>query len=384
MKNKKTFEAKMRQTILTISLLMFSNIVSAGTLNIGVQYDGWNSNFLQPYNGWEIWAPLSLNYKFSPSFSVYGQTIYGKGSYTDSLSGNSETIQLNNLSDSVVGGEFAFKCFSVPSILNVSFNLPTGDSTWEAKQIVSKIPTEFIDSTYFGRGFGISAMYGVSIPAGSSEIGAAAGYLYSGSYNPSYGANADPSQQQRIGDSIFLAFNRVQPYSNGQKDVIRLSGYYFLDTTNDNNDIFRLGPNLNASYGFIDPKAFSFEIGGQYYFSSQRILPDGLYGTELHDSYGPRLYFTPSYAFGDLNIGLVGKYIFANGYSTTDALYDGGGWLFGVSPTYRLKLDDISALNINAGYDFIIHENGGPDANGNLTNVTYDYWTIGTNYEIKI
>ena len=128
----------------------FSSVVMAGQLDLGAQYVGWNSNYVQPFNGWELWAPLSLSFKLDPGIGIYAQTEYGLGNYADSFGGNTETIQLNNFSDSVIGTEISFKSFSVPSILNIGINLPTGDQTWETKQIASSIPTDFINSRYRG------------------------------------------------------------------------------------------------------------------------------------------------------------------------------------------------------------------------------------------
>ena len=360
----------------------FSSVVMAGQLDLGAQYVGWNSNYVQPFNGWELWAPLSLSFKLDPGIGIYAQTEYGLGNYTDSFGGNTETIQLNNFSDSVIGTEISFKSFSVPSILNIGINLPTGDQTWETKQIASSIPTDFINSRYRGRGLGVSAMYGFSVPAGSANIGMAVGYSYGGTFDPTSGSAVDTGQL-KLGDALFVAFNHVQPFSGNQSQIIRMSSFYFLSTQQSGSNIYQAGPNINASYSWINPAAFSFDLGAQYYFPAQ-IPTNGQLVTEPQDSLGPRLYLSPSYVFGDLTVAGVAKYVLPNGYGISDTFYDGGGFLFGIEPSYRLKLDDASALKFAAGYDSIIALNAALDANGVKTNVLYNYWTFGTSYEVKL
>jgi hypothetical protein len=369
-----------KKAILLAVLAFLPTTSFAGQLSLGGKFVGWSSNYLQPFNGYEIWAPLSFNFKLKGGLGFYGQTEYGMGHYTDSLGGTANTIKLNALSDSVLGGEINFESFNVPSILNIGFNIPTGDPTWESKQVASSIPTQFINSRYQGRGFGVSALYGLSFPAGGAEIGAAAGYLYSGAFNPSASA---ASGNLKLGDSIFLSFNHVQPFSGNQSQIIRLSGFYFLPTQEGGQNVFQMGPNINASYSWSNPKALSLEVGGQYYLSAQRMI-GGQFAAEPKASFGPRFYVVPSYAFWDLAVAGRVKYILANSYATTETFYNGGGLLYGIEPSYRLKLGSDSALHFSAGYDGIIAMNAGIDIDGAKTNVLYTNWTAGVTYEVKL
>lgn len=372
----------LKRSLLASLLLGSSSVSFAGQMNIGAKFVGWSSNYVQAFNGYEIWAPFSFNFKTKDGLGFYGQTEYGMGNYVDSLGGTTNTTKLNGFSDSVLGAELNFESFNVPSIFNVGFNIPTGDPTWEAKQVASSIPTDFINSRYQGRGFGVSALYGLSFPAGGSEIGAAAGYLYSGAFNPSYGAGA-ASANLKLGDSIFLSFNHVQPFSKNQSQIIRLSGFLFMPTQENGQNVFQMGPNINASYSWNNPNALSFEVGAQYYLPAQRLI-GGQFTAEPKNSFGPRLYASPSYAFGDFVVAGRVKYVLTNGYAVTDTFYDGGGLLYGIEPSYRLSLGGDSALRFSAGYDGVIAMNAGVDAGGNKTNVLYTNWTGGIIYEVKL
>lgn len=351
----------------------------AGQLNFGAEFRDWTSNFLSPVNGWELFAPLSLNFKANPDMNLYGQTEFGNGNYTDPISG---TQTLTNFSDTVIGGELHFQSFGLPAMLNVGLNLPTGNPTWEAKQIAASIPTEFVDSYYRGRGFGISALYGLSFPSGSGEYGMAAGYMYSGAFNPSY--SVFPISNLKLGDSVFLALNHVQPYSGDQSEIIRLSAYYSLPTLNGSTNIYQLGTNFNASYSWVNPAAFSFEIGAQYWMAGQVADANGNWTPEAHAFFGPRLYVTPSYSFGDLNIAGHLKFVLPNNYDQSNFSYDGGGFLGGLEPSYVLKLDGSSDLKVTGSFDYIAWLNGAFDVHKNRANVIYNLWTFGTTYEVKL
>ena len=373
----------------------FALPTSAGQLSFGLQYDGWNSNYLitqtgaSTNQGYEFWLPFALNLNLDKGIQVYGQGTLANGSYTfpPDTAGDNSTVNLTNLTDTVVGGEFQFKSLGLSSLVNVSLNLPTGDPTWESKQIVAMIPTEFLDYRYRGRGFGFNALYGVSIPAGKNSFGVGAGYLHSGTFDPT----GDPAGALQLGDNLFIALNFIQNGTNDYREIARFSGYYSLTTQIDGVDQFQMGTNLNASYSWINPHGFSLDAGGQYFYASRRL--EGLnLTTEPYNYYGPRLYLAPSYALGDVKISGQAKYVFANDYpefsnGAANTMYFGGGWLFGVGPSWKATLDDKSSLNIFGAYDFISQNNvpvvPSDPSQGN-TRAYFNYWTIGTSYQITL
>ncbi len=374
--------------IVAALLLMPLQALAEGKIDLGMDFDGWTSNYLGADNGYELFVPLSFTYQLEKGFSVYGQTEFANANYTstDSTSITTSTT-LTNLSDSIIGTELHFKSFSLNSIVNVAVNIPTGDPTWETKEYASNIPTEFIDTRYQGRGFGMSALYGLSFPDGRGEFGAAAGYLYSGAFNPSYGTVFNPTTQLKLGDAVFVAVNHVTPYSGDQNEIIRVTGYQSFPTQTDGQNVFQLGTNFIASYKWSNPSAFSFEAGAQYFLPSGRLnSTTGVYGTEADNSYAPRFYVTPSYTFGDFAIAGNFKYILQNDYSTSNALYDGGGFLAGIEPSYHMKLDEGSSLLLSASYSYIYAINKGLDPITNVfdANATYSFFTVGATYELKL
>ncbi len=353
-----------------------------GQLTLGVTGDMWDSNYSPATNGWEVLFPMSGFVSLWKDTAIYAKSEFANGNYV--FQGGAP-LNLTAFSDTTVGGEIGFKTFDLNSVVNISFNIPTGNSAWESQTAAANIPEEFVDDRYQGRGFGASGLYGVSIPMDKSRIGVATGYIYSSDYNPYFGLSV-PAQDLKLGDSVFLSLNRVTPMGASEAEIIQASGFYFLPTQVAGQNFLWTGPNINLSYGWKDPTAFSFELGAQVYLPGQTAV-GGQWTPDSSYSYGPRFYLNPSYALGDFTLNGRIKYVLANGYgvNSTDPLhsYDGGGFLLGIEPSFKLKLDESGmSIKIWASYDNINALGGGRDSQGNLVNVLYELWTLGTNYAI--
>ncbi len=349
------------------------------TVALGGQYDAWDSNQEPAYDGWEAWVPFSVSFVQPQQFNIYAQTQFSHGVYNNS--GIPSNYTLENLGDTQLGGEVDFKTFNMPSALLLSMNLPTGDTTWETKDSSSIVPTEFIDSRYQGRGFGLSAMYAFSAPIYDGSYGLALGYLYSGAFNPSFGAAS--GQDVKLGDTLFVSTNRSWTHSPDEHDVLQASLYYFLPTQEGGANSLQMGPNLNLSYAWENPHGFSWDMGGQYYFPGWQVQPDGSFTPVAHNQFGPRFFLDAGYAIGDFSLSAHSKYILANDYPVSDPSnkYDGGGYLVGGGPSLLIHFAKDFSVNLSGSYDYI-------DAIG-LANasprqdVKFNQWGCGTDFEIN-
>jgi hypothetical protein len=356
-----------------------------GQVSLGTSFDSWSSGTILPFNGSEFVSPFYLTYGFDPAFWLSLSTAFVSGSYTDSIAGT-QTQNLSGLTASTLTSDIYFKALEMNHMIEFSFTLPTGDPSWETKQVASNIPALFVNSRYQDSGWGCSALYGLSFSAAASvEYGVSVGYSYAGPYDPYYGGL--PGYTLKMGDSLFAAFNRVESFADNQSGVFRLCLMAFLPTQTNGYTNFQLGPNGSASYSFTNPAGFSWSVGAQIYTLSNRYFlnPGGnpVYGLEPYGSSGQRFNFSPSLALGNLTLGGLLQYVEANGYPIADysGLYSGGGFVFGFTPSYAWNLDDSSSLNFNAGYNYITAHN----ASSNFTeDVSYQFWSFGANYALKI
>jgi len=350
-----------------------------GQLSLSAVADVWDSNFALTTNGWELLFPVAASISLWKDVNFYALSEFANGNYINQAS---SAINLTAFSDTTAGAEIGFKTFEMNSVLNVWFNIPTGNSGWEFGTATANIPEEFVDDRYQGRGFGVSGLYGVSIPIGSSKMGVAGGYMYAGDYNPNF--SFAPAEDLKLGDSIVAMLNLVSPMGPNENQIIQLSGFDFLPIEENGQNFLIAGPNINLSYGWTTPDALSFELGTQIYLQGQTWI-NGAWSLDSSYVYGPRIYLNPNYSIGDFNLAGQFKYILANGYSgSSDTLhqYDGGGYLMGVTPSLKFKMGGGMLFKVWATYDYINHIGGGFDANGNLVNVYYNLWTLGMNYII--
>jgi tetratricopeptide (TPR) repeat protein len=348
-----------------------------GQLSLGARADVWNSNYAATTNGWELLFPASFSFSPWKDMIFYASSEFANGNY---INQGGPTINLTAFSDTIAGAELGFQTLSLNSIINVWFNIPTGNDAWESETAAANIPEEFVDDRYQGRGFGVSGLYGISIPADSSKIGLSGGYMYAGDYNPNTGLSV-PAVDLKLGDSIFCSVNRVTSTGLNQSDVFQASAFFFLPTLEQGQNFLWTGPNINLSYAWNNPTAFSFELGAQVYLPGQTAV-NGQWTPDASYLYGPRLYLNPSYAFGDFTLAAQFKYILPNGYGSSSSSYDGGGYLLGIGPSYNFRMGTQEAIKVSAFYDYINALSGGVDANGNPVNVLYNLFTVGINYSL--
>ena len=84
--------------ILLFSLAGAARADYAGQVNWGLQYDSWATvNTVLPFNGSEFMVPFSISYAPDSNWNLYGQTAFVSGGYTDSLTGNTQTLNLSAL-----------------------------------------------------------------------------------------------------------------------------------------------------------------------------------------------------------------------------------------------------------------------------------------------
>lgn len=207
-----------RKTLSALLLFAFTGAARAdyqGLVTWGLQYNSWETeNTVLPFNGSEFQVPFYISYAPNADWNLYAQTAFTSGSYTDSLYGT-QTLNISALTSTTVGTQVCFKTFGVPSMLELGLTMPTGDPSWENREIASNIPSIFLNSRYQDEGWGVSGLYGLSFPSGEKvKYGVALGYYYLGPYDPVYEDTLN--NQFKIGDSLMLALNRVEAYSQTQ------------------------------------------------------------------------------------------------------------------------------------------------------------------------
>ncbi|HTA76304.1 MAG TPA: hypothetical protein VK791_04035 [bacterium] len=346
-----------------------------GTLTLGSYLGLWSVNYALPTNGTEIMFPMSASVNVSSDVVITGSTNYLMGFY-QYLGG--DTLSLGNFSDSSLSAQFGFKTMDLDTVVSETFNIPTGNPSWSAQSASADLPTALVDPRYSAAGFSFSTVYGISVPVDAAKCSLGVGYVFNTDYNSNAGLPLT-AVDVLPGNSLFFNLNRVSPTGDGQSDTFQTSVYFSFVTTENSVAFTCPGPNINFSYAWNNPSAFSFELGSQFYLPGQTAV-DGVLQPDPTYSSGPRLYLKPSYVIDDLTLAGQVKYLLPNGYDPSSLSYVQGGLLLSLGPSYNLKIDNQAFLTLTAAYNYIDNIGGGFDANGNRIDVLYNWFTCSASH----
>jgi len=346
-----------------------------GTLTLGSYLGLWSVNYALPTNGTEIMFPMSASVNVSSDVVISGSTNYLMGFYQYL---GADTLSLGNFSDSSLSAQFGFKTMDLDTIVSETFNVPTGNPSWSAQSASSDLPSALVDARYSAANFSFSTVYGISVPVDAAKCSLGVGYVFNANYNSNAGLPLDPVDVQP-GNSLFFNLNRVSPTGDGQSDTFQTSVYFSFVTTENSVAFTCPGPNINFSYAWSNPTAFSFELGSQFYLPGQTAV-DGVLQADPTYSSGPRLYLKPSYVIDNLTLAGQVKYLLPNGYDPSSLDYVQGGLLLSFGPSYSLKVDNQPFLTLTASYSFVDNIGGGFDDNGNRIDVLYNWFTCSASH----
>jgi hypothetical protein len=365
-----------------LGLSFFPMSLWAGELNIGGQFWGWNTNLAVPDGAAEFYLPVSIAVEPVTHLTIYAQSELGMDNVTSFEYPDIYTsvgVSYTALSDTTLGGIVELPLKNGAQVfLNLGFNLPTGNAVFMSYQKL--LPVEFVDVRYQAVTFGISAMAGIGLSAGTCEYVLKAGYMDPNVYNLSFGLPMGNSAFSQGCDTFFLSASRAQTFSNGSTQAFSLWALFHDPVLFEGNADYQYGPSFDFDYLLQNSKAFSLDAGGQV-FSNNLIAIDG--SPSPFNARGPRLYADPAYTFGYVTFQGQVHYVFPNDFPLTNINYDGGGWLLGFGPLWKIPLGNTSDLTLSGSYSKIIWQDEGINFLGNRVDVLYDLWCLGVDYDLR-
>jgi|GEM_PF-1592206 len=359
-------------------------------IQTGYVFDGWISNSL--YNGFENRLPLTYSY-IRPNFSFRLGTAFVAGDYRVNDNAASGFIgsdfTASKLADSVIGMNYKFDMGNaLKSEINGNFNIPTGDSTWEAREEQSgAIPYVFEPSFYHGRGWGLNLFYSMTAanPGYDSTLGL--GYVATSTYDT--GLTGLGSYYP--GDTLIVTGAIAFKMSEADVLGLRASHTFPLESVNaDPTQDFVAGQSSIFSSQWVSKMGRDrFVVNATFSLYNRGWQADPNVPNTLVENggafLGNRLEVHPilGYIAGQdisMETGLIWKRVFKNGYSFSDGgLYQGGGNLFGAEQSVSFQLNKTTFWNVAGLYHFIANE----DMGLNHETINYQRFTLGTNVGIK-
>jgi hypothetical protein len=250
-----------------------------------------------------------------------------------------------------------------------------------------------VDARYQGVTFGIGILAGLKIPKGSESFTIEAGYMDPNVYNPTFELPPGNQAYSLNSDCFIFSAGYCNLFADGSGQMLSLWAFFHDPIVFGGAPNYEFGPSFDFDYQLQNPKSFSLNAGAQVFLENQvsPLILVGLFnfaygpmGPEAHDSRGPRLYADPSYALGEVTVQGQLHYVFANDYSESDAGYDGGGWLLGIGPNWKIPLGNGSDLTLSGSYTKIIWGKAAYTGSGNRADLLYNLWRLGLDYHLPL
>lgn len=358
---------------------------------LGYVFNSWTSNFISSGN--ESRMPASFRFS-SGAFSLRADGSFVMGDYEQKAvdSEPASSFKSSQFSDSSLAASVNFNLGpSILSSVSGQLNIPTGNTGWEMLSENGAIPFLFEPSFYHGRGWGGSFFWGIASADEAFQWGAGAGYLLTTTYDVGLaGENAfNP------GDSLILMGSLGGNLSGTEKLGVRVI-HTFAFESKLADPVFRFTSPESTLFSGQWLKRMGSDrlaLNLSYSFYSRGMVADILTNEQVREDanfLGDRLEIRPTLGYQagpgvSLESGLVWKRIFPNGYSITDTTghFQAGGNLLGAEQSVTFRVDSWIFLNFAGLYHLILNEKAALDAANNLTDVTYNRVTLGTNVGFK-
>jgi len=213
-----------------------------------------------------------------------------------------------------------------------------------------------------------------------------------GIYNQTYDLPQGNINNSIQNDTFFLSLSRSISFSGDQKQDFGLWAFYYDARPSSVEPNFQLGPGFDLYYRFKNPNGFSLGSEVQLFLRSQsRPFSWGPYSytyftgplaPESHNSRGPRVYINPSFTTGDVSWEGQVNYVFPNDYPVMEFYSDGGGWLLGIGPLWRIHTGTTSMFKLLLAFNEIILKNAAYTAYYVPTDIFYNVIKLGVGYEV--
>ncbi len=302
MKNLKT-----RYSGLVIGLLLIisPSAFCENSMTLTLQYDAYTDDDSPRTTGFEMSAPFQLTYARDP-FAVTLQTAYAHATVNRT---DSEDFTLSGVTDTFVSISYTYPFpthHPTKVIMNLDFNLPTGEENLDADQAIaeSELRGDLFRIDDFGEGLNVGVTIGLERQIGGSTFGLYGGYTYYGQYDPWSDETAD---EYDPGDEIFAGV--LYEWKGGPRYTLQAYlgySYFDVDTVNDE-DTLKIGDKLAAGTelqaSLLENLDMTFVLQYIFQFKSKEALagslveePTNSNGDELFGSLDLTYQFHPRFS----------------------------------------------------------------------------------------
>ncbi len=359
-----------------IFLMTQQSLLAGGVVRTGVRSDYVTTNYDPEVKAQEVICPFALGYDYGEFLGLSLAGAYALAKYDYPFDAEDPGRTPEKLTDVTMGASIGYDYMGFEHMVMVNLNLPTGDSTWEAKRLAADVPSEFVVGDEFGAGFGCTAIYGLAAKRNALEYSLAGSYIYSGEYDPLDNGVEDTLD---MGDLVVVMVSGRYSVNERTSADLRATYAHSTVTESDGKVAFQQGEMiklaLEGGYFLRDHTRLRLMVLGDIFADNKNI--SDIQDPVLQESYrnGNRVTVTPmvDYQHGDVVlVTLSGSYKVVADNAGKDAYYDAGGQMLGCGMDFTYAIKRQVDVELGVGYQYIEDKDEGYDADGNKTSVIYD------------
>jgi hypothetical protein len=344
------------------ALLLIATVLAAfparadqWTIGSGIHLDAWSADqSSRQGDGFEVLVPLGIAFD-TPTWGVGARGSFGTTQH-DLVGAPSASI--SGFTDTTLSGYYRWRVSGTDIRFGLDLDLPTGVSRIKTRDLPAIQDEDLVALQRFGEGWDVNPTVIVYRSFGDWGLGGGIGYLWAGEYDPTEEIANDDFDP---GDE--LSVNLLGDVFIG--DVWRLIGRVgYTRYTEDERggfEVFREGDELDIGVSLEwrpEPWWAVVTVRDIYRFKAERINAAGQLTEEPENSNGNEIRgtVTVGYIIDDVLTvrGILDfRYVAANDYATTDALYDGGRFKIAIGPGVTWTFSRTFALDASVRYFYL-------------------------------
>jgi hypothetical protein len=325
------------------------------TLRSGIHLDAWSANQSSGQgDGYEFLVPLGIAF----DTPIWGVSARGSVGTTQHDLDAAPSASITGFTDTTLSGYYRWRVSGTEIRFGLDLDLPTGVSRIKTRDLPAIQDEDLVALQRFGEGFDVNPTVIVYRSFGDWGLGGGVGYLWTGEYDPTEDiANDDFNPGNE------LAVNLIGDVFLG--DVWRLLGRvaytHFSEDERGGFETFREGDELDIGASLEwrpEPWWAVVSVRDIYRFKADRLNAAGQLTEEPQNSRGNEIRGTVTVGYIIDDVWTVRgtmevRYVAANDYASTDALYDGGRFKIAVGPGVTWTLSRTFAVDASVRWFYL-------------------------------
>jgi hypothetical protein len=325
------------------------------TVRSGFHLDAWSANGSSGQgNGYELLVPLGIFY----DTPLWGVSARGSAGTSRHDLDAAPSASMTGFTDTTLSGYYRLRVSETEIRFGLDMDLPTGVARLKTRDLPAVQDEDLVALQRFGEGFDVNPTVIVYRNFGDWGLGGGVGYLWTGEYDPTKDIASDDFNP---GDELSLSVLGDVFLGDVWRLIGRVAYTHFTTDEQGGLEIFREGDEINLGVSLEwrpEPWWAILSLQDIYRFKADRLNAAGQLGEESQNSRGNEIRgaVTVGYIIDDVWTvrGTMDiRYVAANDYATSAALYDGGRFKIAVGPGVTWTLSRTFALDASVRWFYL-------------------------------